>query len=85
MEFTTLQAKTQLSKLLAMAKAGEEVIITSGRDKQPVAQLLPVQRKGGIKFGLLKDIMPPITSDLFEPLPEEELRAWEESELWPTS
>lgn len=83
MEFTTLQAKTQRSKLLAMAQAGEEVVITSGRDKQPVAHLVPVKR-GGIKIGLLKDIMPPITSDLFEPLPEEVLRAWEESELWPT-
>ena len=81
MEFTTLQAKTQLSKLLGMVQAGEEVVITSGREKKPVAKLVPVEQKRGIRFGLMKDVMPPITSDLFEPLPEEELRAWEESEI----
>jgi antitoxin (DNA-binding transcriptional repressor) of toxin-antitoxin stability system len=64
-----------------MTRAREEVVITSGREKKPVAKLVPVERKGGIQFGLMKDIMPPITSDLFEPLPEEELRAWEESEI----
>ena len=81
MEFTTLQAKTQFSKLLMMAQAGQEVVITSGREKKPVAKLIPVERKRGIQIGLLKDIVPPITSDLFEPLPEEELRAWEEGEI----
>ncbi len=81
MEFTTLQAKTQFSKLLMMAQAGQEVVITSGREKKPVAKLIPVERKRGIQIGLLRDIVPPITSDLFEPLPEEELRAWEEGEI----
>ncbi len=81
MEFTTLEAKTQLSKLLAMVRAGEEVVITAGRERKPVAKLVPVEPKRGIRIGLMKDIMPPITSDLFEPLPEEELRAWEEGEV----
>lgn len=83
MEFTTLQAKTQLSKLLALAQAGEEVVITSGRGKEPVAQLVPV-KKGGIKIGLLKDLIPPTDYDFLEPMSEEELRTWEDSEIWPT-
>ena len=83
MEYTTLEAKTHLSKLLKMAQAGEEVLITSGREKDPVARLVPVERKGGIKFGLMKDLMEPITSDLLEPMSEEELRLWEESEIYP--
>ncbi len=83
MEYTTLQAKTQFSKLLKAAQAGEEVLITSGREKTPVARLTPVERKGGIKFGLMKDLMPPITSDLLEPMSEEELRLWEDSEIFP--
>ena len=83
MEYTTLQAKTQFSKLLKAAQAGEEVLITSGREKTPVARLMPVERKGGIKIGLMKYLMPPITSDLLEPMSEEELRLWEDSEIFP--
>ncbi len=83
MEYTTLQAKTQFSKLLKAAQAGEEVVITSGREKTPVARLMAVPRKGGIKFGLMKDLMGPITSDLLEPMSEEELRLWEDSEIYP--
>lgn len=83
MEYTTLQAKTQLSKLLKAAQAGEEVTITSGREKTMVARLVPVKRKGGIKVGLMKDLMGPITTDLLEPMSEEELRLWEDSEIFP--
>ena len=83
MQYTTLQAKTQFSKLLKAAQAGEEVIITSGREKTIVAQLVPAERKGGIKFGLMKDLMGPLTSDLLEPMSEEELRLWEDSEIFP--
>jgi len=83
MQYTTLQAKTQFSKLLKAAQAGEEVIITSGREKTKVAQLVPMERKGGIKFGLMKDLMGPITTDLLEPTSEEELRLWEDSEIYP--
>ena len=36
---TIFEAKTNLSELLKKAQAGETVIITSGRDKTPVARL----------------------------------------------
>lgn len=40
------EAKTQLSKLVEAAEAGEEVIIT--RRGKPVAQLVAVERKSGM-------------------------------------
>ena len=36
---TIFEAKTNLSELLKKAQAGETVIITSGRDKTPIAKL----------------------------------------------
>lgn len=73
--FTIHQAKTNLSKLIAQAEAGEEVVITRG--KEPVAVLSPV-KKGKRKFGMLKGKIPDIPDAFFfDPLPEEELRLYE--------
>jgi prevent-host-death family protein len=49
---TIFEAKSKLSELLKKAQAGETVIITSGRDKTPVAKLEAIhpvkkQRLGG--------------------------------------
>ncbi len=49
---TIFEAKTNLSELLKKAQAGETVIITSGRDKKPIARLEAIhpekkQRLGG--------------------------------------
>ena len=77
MHFTTSQAKARLAKLVAMAQAGEEVVITSGREKKAVARLVPFEKKRGSRIGLFQDIIGPITSDLLEPMSEEELRDWE--------
>ena len=75
---TIHQAKTNLSKLIARAKAGEEIIIAKGRE--PVARLQPIEPKTGTRgvYGLLKGKVEPLPdSFFFDPLPEEELRAWE--------
>ncbi len=45
---TIFEAKSNLSELLRKAQAGESIVITSGRDKTPVARLEaihPVQKK----------------------------------------
>ena len=68
-------AKTNLSKLIRRACAGEEVVIARGAT--PVVKLVPVEppkarRKPGSMKGLIK-----IGPEFFEPLPEEELRLWE--------
>ena len=74
------EAKTQLSKLIARAEAGEEIIIA--RDDTPMVKLTPVetpQRRP--QLGCLKGKIPHIPdSFFFDPLPEEELRAWEGGE-----
>ncbi|MGD0026015.1 MAG: type II toxin-antitoxin system prevent-host-death family antitoxin [Xanthobacteraceae bacterium] len=70
------QAKTQLSKLIARAEAGEEVVIMRG--KNPVARIEPItKRKGKRVPGLLKGKIPDLPDDFFfDPLPEDELRLW---------
>ena len=73
-EFTVHAAKTNLSKLIARAEAGEEVIITRG--KEPVAKLVPIAHaRPRPIFGALKGKVY-LTDAFFEPLPEDELEAW---------
>ncbi len=81
MEATMHEAKTQLSKLVERALAGEEVILTRGRKRTPAVKLVAVAPapKRERPFGLYKgqiDIGP----EFFEPLPEEELALWEGNE-----
>ena len=72
---TVHAAKTQLSKLIARAEAGEEVIIAR-RDK-PVVRLVPVEQpKPKRQFGSMKGKVW-VGPEFFEPLPEEEPKAWE--------
>ena len=73
---TIHQAKTQLSKLIARAEAGEEIIIARGRE--PVARIAAlVSRKRRPSFGALKGKLAIPDDFFFEPLPDDELRLWE--------
>jgi prevent-host-death family protein len=73
---TIHQAKTNLSKLIAQAEAGEEVVIMRG--KTPVARLTAVAKKKGKRVpGMLKGKISLPDAFFFDPLPEDELRAWE--------
>lgn len=68
-------AKTQLSKLLARVEAGEEVVIARGTT--PIAKLVPLAPKRSKRgFGSMKGIIA-FDETFFDPLPEEELKAWE--------
>jgi prevent-host-death family protein len=70
------EAKTNLSELVKQAQKGERVIITSGRDRTPVARLEaipPVARK---RLGARAAPGFQLTEAFFEPLPEDELRHW---------
>ena len=73
MQFNVHDAKTNLSKLIEAALAGEEVIIA--RDSKPVVRLVPVG-KCGFKFGSLSHLVGEIP-DFLEPMDEEDLRLWE--------
>jgi len=69
-------AKTNLSRLIERACAGEEVVITRG--KTPVVKLVPVESYVPLpEFGAMKG-RARVTRAFFEPLPEEELAAWGE-------
>lgn len=67
------EAKTQLSRLLVRAQEGEEIIIAKAG--KPQARLVAIretrERRPGIAQGA-------VTEAFFEPLPEEELAAWNE-------
>lgn len=69
------QAKTHLSRLLARAEAGEDVVIA--RNGAPVARLVSIRgRRGKRRFGALRGRIV-IDDRFFEPLPESELVRWE--------
>ena len=68
------EAKTSLSRLLARVEAGEEVVIA--RRGEPVARLVPCKPRSKRQFGSMKGKIV-IDDSFFDPLPEEELRAWE--------
>jgi prevent-host-death family protein len=69
------EAKTQLSRLLDRAAAGEEIVIA--RAGKPVARLVPLEPLPRRQIGQWRHIKPPPDSFFFEPLPEDELRLWE--------
>jgi prevent-host-death family protein len=65
-------AKTQLSRLLERAHAGEEIVIA--KNGEPYARLVPLEKPKPRTPGLLKG---KVEDSFFEPLPEDELTAWE--------
>jgi len=72
---TVHEAKTNLSKLIKRASAGEEIIIARG--DTPVAKLVSIgnskeERVPGMLEGKFQ-----VGPEFFEPLPPEELDAWE--------
>jgi prevent-host-death family protein len=69
-------AKTNLSRLIARAEAGEEIIIARGRT--PVAKLVPLTPKPKRVFGALRGKIA-IGPEFFEPLPPEELDEWQQA------
>lgn len=71
-------AKTNLSRLIEQAHSGEEIIIARG--DVPVARLVPIiehlpKRQPGTLRGVVK-----VPDTFFEPLPPEEIDAWESNE-----
>ena len=70
------EAKTQLSRLLAQAEAGEEVVIA--RRGKPVARLVACKPKGKRRFGAMKGKIV-VGDSILDPLPEAELALWEGS------
>jgi prevent-host-death family protein len=68
------EAKTHLSRLLERAHNGEEIIIA--KNGQPYARLVPLRSDAHRPLGFLKGTFE-VTEAFFDPLSDEELRAWE--------
>jgi len=67
-------AKTTLSQLLARVEAGEETILSRG--KEPIAKLVPFRPVSAKRrFGALRGMIS-IGPEFFDPLLTEELEAW---------
>lgn len=72
---TIHKAKTNLSRLIEKASAGEEIIIARG--SKPVARLVPIgEVKGKRQPGVLKGKLV-VGTDFFKPLPHSDLVGWE--------
>lgn len=67
-------AKSNLSRLIERACAGEDVIIARG--KVPVVRLVPIAPvPRGRRFGALRGRLT-VDDSFFDPLPEDELDGW---------
>jgi antitoxin (DNA-binding transcriptional repressor) of toxin-antitoxin stability system len=69
-------AKTTLSQLVARAEAGEEIVLARG--KVPIAKIVPYHPVAPKRqFGALRGKVW-VGPEFFDPLPEDELAAWEQ-------
>jgi len=58
------------------AQLGEEVLITSGRERKPVARLVAIDpAPASRRIGFMKG-QGSVGPEFFEPLPDDELRLW---------
>jgi len=72
---TMFEAKTQLSDLVRRAQRGEKVVLTSGRSKVPVAEIVAIRPAKERVFDLFHHPGFDIPAD-FDDLPEDELKPW---------
>lgn len=71
--FNVHEAKTHLSRLLERAHNGEEIILAKAG--KPYARLVALQPQAERRPGLVKGRL---TEDFFQPLPPDELDAWQQ-------
>jgi prevent-host-death family protein len=67
------EAKTNLSKLLDRMLGGEDIVIAKAG--KPLARLIPVEERLPRVPGIARG---KVTDAFFEPLPEDELQAWQQ-------
>lgn len=73
-QFSVHDAKTNLSRLIADALAGGEVVIARGN--VPAVRLVPVNPRGKRRFGALKGKIT-VDTRFDEPLPDDEIEGWD--------
>jgi prevent-host-death family protein len=67
------EAKAQLSELLERASRGELIVIA--KRGRPIVRLVPIEDRSPRRPGIAKGR---VTDAFFEPLPDDELAAWEQ-------
>ena len=72
-QFNIHSAKTNLSKLIEAALAGDDVVIARGT--KPVVRLVPIPDEG-FKLGILNKELG-TSPDFIAPLSDDDLDAWE--------
>lgn len=76
-QYNVHEAKTQFSKLVERVCNGEEIIIA--KEGEPAARLVPIEQPKKVlrSPGTLRGIMETSPDSVFfDPLPDDELRAW---------
>jgi antitoxin (DNA-binding transcriptional repressor) of toxin-antitoxin stability system len=74
-EATMFQAKTQLSELVKRAQRGEKVVLTTGRKRVPVAEIVALKPVKERVLDLFHHPGFEIPAD-FDELPESEMKYW---------
>jgi len=74
-EATMFEAKTQLSELVKRAQRGEKVVLTTGRKKTPVAEIIALKPLKERAFDMFHHPGFEIPAD-FDDLPDAEMKAW---------
>jgi antitoxin (DNA-binding transcriptional repressor) of toxin-antitoxin stability system len=74
-EATMFEAKTQLSQLVKRALNGEKIVLTTGRNRTPIAEIVALKPARERSFDLFPHPNFDIPAD-FDDLPETELSAW---------
>jgi antitoxin (DNA-binding transcriptional repressor) of toxin-antitoxin stability system len=72
---TMFQAETRLSELVRKAQGGEKLIITSGRDKRPVAEISALDPSRERRLGVCHNPNFELPPDFNAP-EEDEIRLW---------
>jgi antitoxin (DNA-binding transcriptional repressor) of toxin-antitoxin stability system len=74
-EATMFRAKTQLSDLVKRAQRGEKIVLTQGRKRTPVAEIVALKPAKERVFDLFPHPDFEIPVD-FDEIPEADLKAW---------
>jgi prevent-host-death family protein len=77
------EAKTNLSKLVRRAEAGEEIVVRRGHE--PVARIVPLEKKrGGVRGrGSMKGEIWMVSDEEMKKVDKEIEQMFEESEIFP--
>jgi antitoxin (DNA-binding transcriptional repressor) of toxin-antitoxin stability system len=75
MEASMFEAKTHLSDLVKRAQRGEKIILTQGRKRIPVAEIVALKPAKTREFDLFPHPGFEIPAD-FDELSEEEMKGW---------